>query len=176
MLKQRAALPPDDHSEDLICRAILAHPVYQNATTVLLYASVHGELDLTPVLTAALHVGKTVCYPRCEAGNTLDFCPIKTKDDLIAGKYGIPTPAPSIDPLFADALSGALCIVPALAADLRGYRLGYGGGYYDRFLATASVVSLCALRTSFLLPSLPTDAYDVPCDYLCTEKGVFPCA
>ena len=172
----RTALSSTASSDTQICNAILTHPLYQNAAVVLLYASVRGEIDLNDIMRAALRDGKLVCYPRCEAGNTLKFCPIQSRKDLIEGKYGIPTPPPDSLALDAAALENALCIVPALAADPRGYRLGYGGGYYDRFLASHCVVSLCALREVFLTPALPTDPYDVRCDYLCTEKGVFPCA
>ncbi len=172
----RQALPDTAQSDSRIIEAILAHPIYHSAEVLLLYSAVRRELDLTPIFEKALQDGKTVAYPRCEKDHVLSFCPIREQSQLVAGKYGILTPAPHLTPLPPKTLDSALCLVPALAADRHGNRLGYGGGYYDRFLAKTSVISCCAVRQAFLASGLPTESTDIPCQYICTEEGVFVCA
>jgi 5-formyltetrahydrofolate cyclo-ligase len=89
---------------------------------------------------------------------------------LTVGNYGIPEPqldCPAIDPSVA-----TLALVPALACDHQGFRLGYGGGYYDRFLASHPLPTLGICFSEFVFPELPRDPWDQPLDGIATELGI----
>ena len=92
--------------------------------------------------------------------------------DLAPGKFGIPEPIPAC-PLFEkNGRSSALILVPALAFDKDGYRLGYGKGYYDRYLEDFVVTSVGLVYYDFIADRLPRGRFDRAVDLLATEKGV----
>lgn len=155
----------------LLCQAVLSLPAWQNSATVLLYCPVGEEPDLLPLARSACALGKQIAFPRCEdESGQMRFRLVPSPDALTKGKYGIPEPA-GIMPEVSD-FSACLCIVPALAFDTDGFRLGYGGGYYDRFLsAHREVTSLGAVFSDCLSGSpLPREAHDRPVDLLITEE------
>ena len=91
-----------------------------------------------------------------------------TLDELERGAYSIPEPRADAE-VFSHRRH-ALCIVPALAFDRRGFRLGYGGGYYDKFLKEFDGVSLGVTYDALIADKLPTGVYDVPVDVIITER------
>ena len=114
---------------------------YKAAKTLLCYVSSDIEVDTRAILQHALQAGKTVAVPRCIPGTTeMEFHMITSLSVLSPGAFGILEP-PQDTPL-CTALSDALCVVPALCFDKHGYRVGYGKGYYDRFLAAFRVKRL----------------------------------
>nr|WP_297278749.1 5-formyltetrahydrofolate cyclo-ligase [uncultured Butyricicoccus sp.] len=152
-------------------RQILTLPVYQQAKTVFCYCATAQEFSMDALLSDALKQGKQVCVPRCECAGIMSARQIHSLDELQQGKFGIREPedsSPIIRPEQID-----LCIVPCLCADQDGYRLGYGGGYYDRFLVktTAYTVLVCAAARLLSNP-LPREATDIPCDCIVTERQV----
>lgn len=119
--------------------SLFAHPMWKKAESVALYSPIRGELDPVFVWKQALKEGKRLLYPRCE-GMSMSFYPVEDPTAMPIGSYGIPEPdsgAPVTD------FSRTLVLVPSLAVDEKLYRVGWGGGYYDRFLATHHV--LCKL-------------------------------
>ncbi|MEL7408737.1 MAG: 5-formyltetrahydrofolate cyclo-ligase, partial [Cyanobacteria bacterium J06558_2] len=90
--------------------------------------------------------------------------------NLQSGKYGLPEPlanSPVIDPASAD-----LILVPTVAADHQGYRLGYGGGFYDRLLSSSECAGIPTISIVFdfaYVSHLPTDSWDVKLNFICTE-------
>lgn len=170
---RRRALSPEARAEKsrLLCQAVLSLSSWQNSATILLYSPVREEPDLLPLARSACALGKQIAFPRCDAGNgQMCFRFVPSPDTLRKGKYGIPEPDGTM-PEVSD-FSACLCIVPALAFDTDGFRLGYGGGYYDRFLsAHREVTSLGAVFSDCLsgLP-LPREAHDRPVDLLITEE------
>ena len=159
----------------LLCERLIASEAFRNARTVLCYAPVRGELDVLPIARQALALGKRVALPISNVDTlTLSFRAITTLDDLVEGAYRIPEP-PKDAPLITNLSelsekTDTLCIVPALAFDRSGYRLGYGKGYYDRFLADfgGSSVGLCA--RPFLVDRLVRDPRDQAVDVLLTDE------
>ena len=171
--QKRSALTKEylKQASDSLCGAIIALDEFKNSDTILLFYPLGNEPDLLKVMDSATRLGKKVAFPiSFPETSTLEFHEVASLSKMSVGTYGIaepPADAP-IPPL----TKNTLCIVPALAVDRRGYRIGYGKGYYDRFLACFDGISLCAVFDGFLCRSLPTEATDIPLDILITETGV----
>ena len=157
---------------------LFTSPAWERADTVLSYASVRGEIDLSPVWKQALANGKRYALPRTitsAAEGQMVFQYVRTEEDLVLGRYHLTEPSVTC-PEVSD-WERTLCIVPGLAFDKDGYRLGYGGGYYDRFLAahpTVIPVGLC--YDICFCDRLPRGDYDIPVSYIITERSVIACA
>ncbi|MBQ7384706.1 MAG: 5-formyltetrahydrofolate cyclo-ligase [Clostridia bacterium] len=156
--------------DEKICREIISLACFRFADTLLTYYPIKGEIDLTPVTLEALARGKRVAYPVCDTeSREMTFRYINSLSELCEGSYSIPEP-PQSAPEF-DGGEGSLCIVPAFAFDKDGYRLGYGGGYYDRFLKSFGGTSLGAVYSDFLTDELPRGYYDIAARVIVTERG-----
>lgn len=170
-LALRAALSPAEKQtiDRQILDAVLRFPLYRQADCIFVYVSTPDEIDTRLLLEDALAAEKIVCVPRCERQKgEMTARQITSLTEITPGRYGIlepPATAKIIPPE-----RPTLAIVPALACDASGYRLGYGGGYYDRFLikVSAPVVALCA--QSRLVDCLPVDDYDRKCDWILSER------
>lgn len=119
---------------ELISQEIITSYWFKQAEVVALYAAHGSELDLTKVLQAGLAAGKRMLLPRMEtSGKRLTFWPVRKEEELVAGKYGIMEPLTTgKSPLIIDEID--VILVPGIVFDKQGNRIGYGGGYYDRFL------------------------------------------
>lgn len=154
-----------------ICELILSSEAYARAQSVLLYAAIGSEIDLSPVAHDAWEKGKTVAYPRCDdREGRMTFFAVQAPEQLVSGSFGIPEPHKECLPW--QKVGEALCIVPALAVDACGNRLGYGKGYYDRFLASFDGVTACAVYEQCLAAELQCDGHDVPVTLIIDRKGV----
>lgn len=151
-------------------RALTALPVWQAAPAVLCFAALPDEPDTGPALRAALEGGKRLFLPRVTDG-LMETVPVQGLGALVPGAYGILEPSGP-----AEALPpGTLALVPCLAMDKKGVRLGRGGGYYDRFLAAHSGPRLVLCPAALVLPALPREAWDIafaPGEIL-TENGIY---
>lgn len=170
-LSLRAALSPIEKQsiDRQILDIILRFPLYQQADCIFVYVSTKDEIDTRLLLEDALAAGKTVCVPRCEQQKgEMTARQIMSLTEVTPGRYGILEPSVTAEIIPPERL--ALAIVPALACDMFGYRLGYGGGYYDRFLVkvSAPVAALCA--QSRLVEHLPADPYDRKCEWILSER------
>lgn len=177
MLAQRAALPIEMRTQQSaeITRRFLNHPIYEAASTVFCYCAMPEEIDTHAILLDALRQGKRLCVPRCGAKGVMTAHLIPSLTALTPGTYGILEP--HIDCPLVPPEEISLCVVPCLCTDRAGYRLGYGGGYYDRFLAQTRAVraALCAQQRLLAQP-LPREETDLPCDLIFTERQVYtPC-
>lgn len=144
----------------------------KTAKTLLLYFPLPHEISLLPVFNYARERGIDCAFPRCgETTGEMDFYLVESLDELAIGKYGIREPKASAQKITD--FSDSLVFVPALAFDRKGFRLGYGGGYYDRFLATHKVTSVGITYEEFLTQSLPRDKFDRPVTLVVTEKEIY---
>ncbi len=170
--RRRSAIPPEGKIklDELIRRRILETEEFQRAETVLLYAPVKGEIDLLPLATACRRLGKEVGFPVSMADGNLIFRSPAAGERLTTGAYGIPEPAPTAKPSTIN--EKTLCILPGLSFDANGNRLGYGKGFYDRFLADFPGVTLGAVYEKLMCDSIPAEAHDRPADLIVTEKSV----
>ncbi len=141
------------------------------AKTVLLFYPVKGEPDILPFAEHLLSRGVRVAFPislpdTCE----LDFRYVRSLADLRTGTYGIPEPSGEAESVIFPC--DCVCVVPALAYDLHGARIGYGKGYYDRFLAKVQAHSVGVAYSICTCDALPTNKNDICVDTIITEKGV----
>lgn len=163
--------------DDCITQKLLETPEYAEAITVLTYVSVSSEVSTRMFIERALCDGKTVAVPRCLPGYRLEFVAITSLEQLVAAPFNLLEPSRELPALIEDQMSNAICIVPALLVDTKGYRLGYGAGFYDRFLSTYSGKKIClAYQQNLSKTMLPHTEFDVPVDMVITESGVLTCA
>jgi 5-formyltetrahydrofolate cyclo-ligase len=170
-LQQRQELSEEfwRSQSDRICHQLLACPQFTAAQTILAYQSHRQEPNLDYLFT---HTHKRWGLPRSIGKELLCHC-WQPPADLIIGKYGILEPdlaSPLLTPDLVD-----LILVPAVAMDARGYRLGYGGGYYDRLRSNPQWRKIPTIGIVFdvsYVEALPIEAWDLPLDAVCTELGL----
>lgn len=144
-----------------IVEKLLAHPRVRSSRTILLYSPLPDEVDIRPVLDAFLS-DKTVLLPKVTGDTSLELRRYAGAEGLAAGAFGIMEPAGEA---FSDYRSIDLAIVPGMAFDAGGHRLGRGRGYYDRLLAQLPDVYKIGVCFSFqLVETVPTDATDIRMD------------
>lgn len=145
---------------------------FRHADTILLYASFGSEVDTCAIFDLAIQRGKRVAYPKCLEGRKMAFFYVQDRSVLQAGGFGIPEPPTSCEKWMPDARAHTVCIVPAIVYDREGYRIGYGKGYYDRFLTEYQGASAGLCYESHLLKGVPRGMYDKHVDMLFTEKRI----
>ena len=176
MRKIRREMPPDVIREknDQIFRRLVATQQYRRAKTVVLYVSKELEVDTRRLIKRAWKDGKRVAAPRCvENTRLMNMHLIRSMDDLQEGALGILEPNENL-PILHDTRD-AICIVPAFCNDFRGYRVGYGGGYYDRYLSSFSGAKIGVNFSDCVRPRLISGRYDVPVDLLVTDRYIRRC-
>ena len=142
---------------------------YRHAKTVLVYVSTPIEVDTKEIINRALSDGKQVAVPRCVPGTRdMEFYYINGLDELAPGTFGVLEPDPQPSRQLCD-FTQSICVVPALACDRKGYRLGYGGGYYDRFLRDYPGEKVLILYRCCLVEHIWHGRFDVPVDRIVTE-------
>lgn len=175
LLARRQRIPAVERkqwSREISTRLLKWDP-YREARRIHCFVGIEskGEVDTLPVLEQMIQEGKEVYLPKVNSSSpALKHVRYRGPESLAPGPYDIPEPTgkEAIAPEELD-----LILVPLLAADNRKNRLGYGMGYYDRFLALATGVSAGLLFQAFLLDEpLPAEPHDIPLDYLITENGV----
>ncbi len=140
-------------------------PFLDKASSVFTYASTEIEVDTRRIIEYCLERGIPTALP-ISGDSELTFCLIGDANELSKGRFGIDEPPPTY-PAAAD--SGTLCVVPALCADGKGFRLGYGRGYYDRFLSGFEGTSVILCYKSFLR-GVPREPHDIKADHTLFER------
>ena len=157
LLSLRKTLSPSSLTMDLLN----SYKEFRNAKTVFCYVSYNGEVETLNLIREILK-SKTLTVPYCidDNGNMIAVN-IHSADDLVKGHYGIPEPK---NPVEFPKEEIDFVIVPGVAFSKDGYRLGYGKGYYDRFLADISPYKLGVVKKELLLEKLPHNEYDIKMD------------
>lgn len=173
--RRRAALTAETEKKKTLDRAIIEHIIasepFRTASMLLLYAPIGSEINLLPLAREARARGIPIAFPKCNtANNTMSFYILNADMRLNEGAYHIPEPPDGAPLCVPD--EHALCILPALSFDKKGDRLGYGKGYYDRFLASFTGVTMGAVYTHMILREVPTEPHDIPVSYLVTEHEI----
>lgn len=176
MLARRDAMPRPEIERigEALTARLLALPEYAAARSVLATMAIGSEWDTRPFLDRARADGKAVILPRLTPPpRRLALYRVDDLDrHLVPGVWNIPEPDPDrCEPaVFADV---DLAIVPALAVDRRGFRIGYGAGYFDRLLEARGPRPWCvtAIAAGFVVDHVPDGEYDVPVDQVVDERG-----
>lgn len=156
--------------DEAILRRLTSTSFYREARTVLCFASTAIEVDTWPLLRQVLSEGKKLALPTClDAQGSMDFFLVRSLDELRRGHFSLLEPDPEVCPRLTNE-KGSVCILPAFAFDPEGYRIGFGKGYYDRFLQRYSGLKAGVCYNSCIAPSLPHGRYDAAADYLVTPK------
>ncbi len=145
---------------------------YGENDVIFLYVSKKIEVDTHGIMAQCWKDGKTVAVPRCvEESRDMDFYVIRSENDLERGAFGVMEPRPDRCEKVTD-LTGGLCVVPGLCFDAKGFRLGYGKGYYDRFLSRFQGATAGICYAECVQWSLPHGYFDRPVDVLVTENYI----
>lgn len=160
------------HQSEEMFSLLINSSMYKTAQTVFVYWSCGSEVDTHRIIDKALGDKKKVALPKCTDKNgNMEFYYISSLDDLSDGMYGIKEPNNNNN---ADVFSGNdLCLVPGISFDKYGYRLGYGKGYYDRFLSSFNGVSVGLCYDACLSETLPKDEFDKKVDYIITNTKIY---
>jgi len=174
LLSQRRSLSHDSWCASSRAAQInlLTLEEYAQADCIALYAPAHNETDTELLLAAALHAGKRVLYPAV-CGHQMVFRRVERIEALQKGAFGIMEPCPTGADHQVD--KADLIVVPGVAFDLTGHRIGYGKGFYDRFLhhpgCTAHLIGLCH-DFQLTVGRIPFDAHDIPMEIIVSDKRV----
>ena len=182
MTARRAALPPPERAR-LSLRMqerILALPAFGAARTVLLYSPVRGEADTSLLLETLWRRRARVLLPRCrpELPGEMDLFCVTGLAELKPGAWGIPEPDPAACDLH-DGCAIDAALIPGVAFDRQGTRLGLGGGYYDRLLAQPDMAACLKIGPAYgfqVVDRLPRETWDRPVDLVVTENETVLCA
>ncbi len=156
-------------SLEIVC-AIVSHPVFQSAKVVLCYASLLDEVDLFPLLREWKEQ-KTILLPAVN-GNSLDWIPYEGDESLTPAQFGVlePQGVPYVNLDLVD-----LVLVPGLGFDLQGGRIGFGRGFYDRFLSRPELTNVPKWGIAFsqqIVDKVKMESHDVYLDAIVTPDGV----
>ena len=157
-------------ADKAILERLLQIEVYKQADVVFTYVSMDGEVDTRPLIDYALAVGKKVAVPRCEGKGIMRAYYIMGMEELEKGAYGILEPRAECREARPEDIG--LAVTPCVCCSKSGFRLGYGGGYYDRYLSGIPAVRAALCRERMMVEYIPAEIHDCTMDYVVTEKGV----
>lgn len=177
-LSRRKALDPHLKKimDEKICRSLTALAAYRYADTLLVYYPMRGEVDIKPFIEHAWADGKSIAFPRCRREDrSMTFHIVSSFEELSEdGMFGIPEPLPDLPVYEAESsrMQQSACIIPAVIFDRSGYRIGYGKGYYDRYLPLFKGSRIGVCYSDFITDKVPRGKYDLAVNVLVTERGV----
>lgn len=136
ILNKRKNLSKEEikNTSELLCKKIINHPKYKEANIILAYMAQDGEIELNTLINDAINNNKKVYIPKVLGKHTMEFYRYTNKDDLEISNFGILEPKEK-EPLQISETDQIFVIVPGVAFDKSGNRIGYGGGFYDTYLA-----------------------------------------
>lgn len=164
-----------ERADAIITRRVARLAAFAKAELLLTYLDFGSEVRTRDLIELAWSAEKVVALPRCVAGtHEVSWHRIDSYEQLERGSYGMLEPDPDLAPLVEPTrYEHAVAIVPGLTFDARGYRLGYGGGYYDVFLSTFTGVSIGLCRAHCMTNSLASlgviSPHDLPVDVVITD-------
>ena len=173
--EKRASLSPELKAEmdKAICTRLCSLVSVRYADEILSFSPLKGEVEVTDFNLYALKTGKALYLPRCIKGTPeMHFHLVSSLDNLEKGSFSINEPSEDSPIWKNEASKKAVCIIPAMSYDKNGYRLGYGKGYYDRYLSSKNVLKIGICYTDFLSDAIPKGRFDLAVDIIVTEKGI----
>lgn len=175
MISRRKKLAREDAEalSDIIQHRIMKSRVFERSSAIMAYMPTQNEVRIELLIKTGLDLGKNILLPRVLDQSRMEAVPIRSlESNLPAGFKGIREPDPSIsavDPKIID-----LVILPGIAYDRNGYRIGFGGGYYDRFipLLRKDCILLAPAYAFQVLDHIPSEPFDRPVHLIVTEKEI----
>lgn len=175
LLEKRRNLPQSLRREKsaLILKVLLSEKVFSDASSVALYFPVNGEVDTHEIFKKCVDLKKKVFFPKT-LGSDLVFLRTRNIEELTPGAFAIPEPPADAERARGDELD--LVLVPGVAFDFSGNRIGYGKGFYDRFLKDIPRQMRFGLAYRFqVLENIPSHETDVKTGRIITEDGTIDC-
>ncbi len=163
---------------EIIANLLLTEKCWQDAKSIAMYMPIRGEVETQKLLHAAWQHKKRVLLPRCHAHDKghMDFVPCESLADFKLGAYNILEPAPHLKPCPKDKeYAPHIILVPGLAFDTKGARIGFGGGYYDRMLKQEWLKASIFMALAFdwqIVPTVPAETFDIKMHALATKDGI----
>lgn len=169
--------PQKEHLDEEMAKQFLESAVYKRCEQLFLFLSLSGEPETRRIIRTALEEGKCVAIPRCIEDHKMVFYQLDREKgpsyQVERGAYGIMEPVTTLPICTPDPKKNALCLVPGLAFDQKGGRLGYGAGYYDRFLAEYPFLLKIGYAASvYIIAKVPTEPTDQCLDGIAHERGI----
>ena len=171
LIQKRRELPHDKKAADdlAVFNKLVNLPSFKSAKKILAYVSTPIEVDTLKLIDYCLETGKEVAVPQC-VGENMIFRLIKSRNQLKKGAFGIMEPD-EVLPAVTD-FENSICIVPALCFNMAGQRLGYGKGFYDRFLEAKGCYSIGICYEDFIR-DFPAEAHDKAVDIVVTDWRIY---
>ena len=167
----------DSSRKNMLDYAIFANflnsDLFKKSESIFIYVSVADEVDTFEIIRHALEIGKSVYVPYITDPDKGKMIPLRIYDldNLVPGEFNIPT-SKSME--YMESIENPdLTIVPGLGYDKNKNRMGYGGGFYDRYLEKVDTISIGFFASDFEVEEIPTDEFDHKLNYIITEKGIF---
>ncbi|WP_409297680.1 5-formyltetrahydrofolate cyclo-ligase [Peribacillus sp. SCS-26] len=175
LLEEKLTKDDHQHQSEEIRKRLFGENFWREARCIGITLSNFPEADTIEIIRKAWDTGKAVAVPKCiPDGRQLDFRLIRSFNELEMVFYGLQEPIPEVtNPVTAEDID--LMFVPGLAFDAGGYRLGYGGGYYDRILAGYSGLTVSLALDLQLLDSVPKEVHDIPVSRIITQGRMIVC-
>ena len=144
-----------------------------NTLQFAVYNSLSGEVDTKSIINYLIENGKKVYLPKTFQDGKMEFYFVDKSTKLTKSEFGTFEPAGDTERFEGE---NAVCIVPGLCFTKDGKRLGYGAGYYDRFLENKNLLKIAFAYSCFILQDVPCSQHDIKIDYIINEDGVINCA
>ncbi len=167
---QQISIEERIYEDQKIYQALIASEAFKKAKTLFIFVSTGREVNTHPLIKEALRQKKRVCVPKSYDHGIMKAYLIHSFSDLKLGRYQIlePTTYIEIKPNEID-----LILAPCCSASMDGKRLGYGKGYYDRFLSQCDALKIVLCRKALIRSDIPEDRYDQRMDMICSQDGLF---
>lgn len=150
--------------DNLIYQKVINNKDILSSKTLLIYISINNEVDTIKIINYFLNT-KNIAVPKI-IDNNMYFCYVTNLNELTSGKYNIPEP--TNENIVTD-FDNAICIVPGICYDKKNYRVGYGKGYYDRFLSKNKIKTIGLCYKECMIEKIDNDKYDYKIDEVITE-------
>lgn len=164
-IKKKAAALPEDYckeADEIIFKKVISMPEYEKAEVIFCYVGTKREINTYPILNSILESGKRLGVPKCLSYGVMEVYEIENFRQLVSGAYGIMEPAKECKRIEPEEIE--LAIVPCLTCSPDGKRLGYGGGFYDRYLPKLHCPKMVLCRKQLMTEDIPMDEFDVVLD------------
>lgn len=155
------------YSDEIIFSKLIKSEEFKNSQVLFIYVSRNKEVDTIKIIKHVLELGKTVCVPKCFENAIMKAVEIKSFDDLESGRFNILEPKSYCNEV--DKIKIDLAVIPCVTCDVDNNRLGYGKGFYDRFLVNTDMKKVCLCRKKVLQEKIPVDKNDVKMDFVVTD-------